>query len=72
MEDCYKANFKATMVARSPTHIIPYDYVMDPHGVGIYDRMPVDAADKQMSTLPLSISGQFAQGLFAHLASQEP
>ncbi|KAI1774513.1 hypothetical protein F4818DRAFT_418120 [Hypoxylon cercidicola] len=72
MQDCYKAGLKTTMVARSPTYIFPYEYVMDPHGIGAYDNMPLDLADRLLNTFPLALDGQFSHGLFAHLASQEP
>ncbi|KAL9619563.1 MAG: hypothetical protein Q9160_005839 [Pyrenula sp. 1 TL-2023] len=72
MQDCYEAGLQTTMVARSPTYIFPYAYVMDPHGIGAYDLMPLDAADKLLSTFPSGLDGQFSHGLFAHLASQEP
>lgn len=72
MQDCYKAGLKTTMVARSPTFIFPYDYVMDPHGIGAYDHMPLDAADRLLNTFPPSIDGQLSRVLFAHLSSQEP
>ncbi|KAF2871931.1 hypothetical protein BDV95DRAFT_606500 [Massariosphaeria phaeospora] len=72
MQDCYEAGLKTTMVARSPTYIFPYDYVMDPHGVDAYDAMPLDAADRLLNTFPSALDGRFSHGLFAHLASQEP
>lgn len=72
MQDCYAAGLKTTMVARSPTYIFPYEYVMDPHGIGAYDIMGVEAADLLLNTFPLALDGQFSHGLFSHLASQEP
>jgi hypothetical protein len=72
MRDCYDAGLKTTIVARSPTPLYPYDHVMDPHGFGVFDILPVDAADRLMNTLPFGVDGQLSQGLFAHLASQEP
>ncbi|CAI6340469.1 unnamed protein product [Periconia digitata] len=72
MRDCWEAGLKTTMIARLPTYIFPYEYVMDPHGVGAYDVMPLDAADRLLNTFPSTLDGQFSHGLFAHLASQEP
>jgi len=72
MQDCYRAGLQTTMVARSATYIFPYEYVMDPHGIGAYDIMPLDAADRLLNTFPFALDGQFSHGLFAHLASQEP
>lgn len=60
------------MVARSPTYVFPYEYVMNPHGIGAYDLMPIEAADKLLNTFPQALDGQFSHGLFAHLAAQEP
>jgi len=72
IQDCYKAGLRTTMVARSPTYIFPYDYVMDSHGIGAYDLLPLEAADRLLNTFPAGLDGQFSHGLFAHLASQEP
>ncbi|KAI9712011.1 MAG: hypothetical protein M1820_001719 [Bogoriella megaspora] len=72
MQDCHKYGLKTTIVARSPTYIFPYDYLMDPHGIGAYDCMPLNAADKMLNTLPFALDGQFSHGLFGHLASKEP
>ena len=62
MQDCYEAGLKTAMVARSPTYIFPYDYMMDPHGIGAYDLMPLDAADKMLNALPSALNGQFSPG----------
>lgn len=72
MRDCWEANLTTTMVVRSPTYIFPYDYVMNPHGIGAYDTMSLDAADRLMNTLPSMLDGQLSHGLFAYLASREP
>jgi hypothetical protein len=60
------------MVARSPTYVFPYEHLMNPRGIGAYDLMSPDAADRLLSTFPSGLDGQFSHGLFAHLASQEP
>lgn len=72
IQDCHDAGLKTTMVARSHTYVFPYDYVMDPHGIGAYDKMPLEAADRMLNTFPLVLDGQFSHGLFARLASLEP
>ncbi|KAI1301061.1 hypothetical protein F5Y03DRAFT_396771 [Xylaria venustula] len=72
IQDCYAEGLQTTMVARSPTYIFPHEYVMDPHGIGAYDLMPLDAADKLLNTMPQALDGRFSHGLFAHLASLEP
>lgn len=60
------------MVARSPTYVFPYEYVMDPHGIGAYDLLPLEAADEMLNTFPLGLDGQLSHGLFSHLNSLEP
>lgn len=72
IKDCHDAGLNTTMVARSPTYVFPYEYVMDPHGIGAYDKMPLEVADRMLNTFPLALDGQFSHGLFAHLASLEP
>lgn len=72
MQDCHGAGLKTTMVARSPTYVFPYQYVMDPHGVGAYDLLPLEDADRLLNTFPQALDGQFSHDLFAHLASHEP
>ncbi|KAI0135358.1 hypothetical protein F4814DRAFT_400697 [Daldinia grandis] len=72
MRDCHAAGLKTTMVARSPTYIYPYEYVMNPHGFGVYEDLPLDIADRLLYTLPPALDGQFSHGLFSHLAFQEP
>lgn len=72
MKDCHSAGLQTTMVVRSPTYIFPVKYINDAHSLGVYDLMPVAAADRAMMTLPMVIEGQFIHGLFGHLASMEP
>ncbi|OTB12181.1 hypothetical protein K445DRAFT_77133 [Daldinia sp. EC12] len=72
MRDCYAAGLKTTMVARSPTCIFPYEYVMNPHSFGAYDNLSLEVADRILYTLPPALDGQFSHGLLSQLASQEP
>ncbi|KAI0540379.1 hypothetical protein GGR58DRAFT_461129 [Xylaria digitata] len=72
IEDCHIAGLKTTMVARSPTYILPYDYIIDPHNLGAYNVLPLDTADRLLNTLPEALSGPLAQSLLAYFASQEP
>lgn len=72
MQDCYNHGLQTTMVARSPTYVFPYEYVMDPHSIGVHDNVPLDAADKMLNTMPMALDGQFAHGLFSFFASKEP
>lgn len=59
------------MVVRSPTYIIPLDYVCDQRSLGVYD-LSVDLGDKLFQTTPAVIDSQFGRGLFGLLASQQP
>ncbi|KAK5630554.1 hypothetical protein RRF57_006269 [Xylaria bambusicola] len=72
IEDCHTEGLQTTMVARSPTYVFPYKYVMDPRGLGAYDRMPLDVADKLLNTTPQALAGRITHGVFAHFASLEP
>lgn len=59
------------MVVRSPTYIVPVEYVCDPRSLGLYD-FGVAMADRMFLTLPTFVDGQLARGLFHMLASEEP
>ncbi|RDH29913.1 monooxygenase [Aspergillus welwitschiae] len=69
--DCHKAGLDATMVVRSPTYIVPLEYVCDKNSLGAYNY-GVDAADKLFLSLPTVVDGQLARGVFAMFASNEP
>ena len=71
LEECHAAGLQTTMIARSPTYMVPIEYVCDKHSLGAYDS-GVSAADKQFLTLPTVVDSQFARGMFSHFASQEP
>ncbi|KAL2018126.1 hypothetical protein VTK56DRAFT_1256 [Thermocarpiscus australiensis] len=71
LEDCYAAGLRPTMVVRSPTYIVPIEYIYNKMSLGAYD-FGVEAADRMFLTLPAVVDGQLARNLFAHLASQEP
>ncbi|ROW04748.1 hypothetical protein VMCG_04719 [Cytospora schulzeri] len=71
MEDCASSGLKTTMVARSPTYIFPWEYSMAPQGLGLYERIPADLADKVQMSGPNAIGGQLVMGLQSHLAQQE-
>ncbi|OTA99623.1 hypothetical protein M426DRAFT_27372 [Hypoxylon sp. CI-4A] len=72
IEHCHDAGLETTMVARSPTYVFPYEYAIDPHGIGAYGNMPLEVADRLLNAFPLALDGQFSHGLFSHLASREP
>ncbi|KAI3390953.1 hypothetical protein diail_8327 [Diaporthe ilicicola] len=69
MEDCAAAGLKTTMIARSPTFIFPWDYALEPEGIGMYERVPVDVGDKVLMTGPAAIGGQLVRGMYSKLAS---
>ncbi|KAL3481108.1 monooxygenase [Aspergillus californicus] len=69
--DCHNAGLAATMVARSPTYMVPLEYVCHGASLGAYDG-GVEAADKLFLSLPSVVDGQLARGLFAMFASNEP
>lgn len=71
LQDCYDAGLRPTMVVRSPTYIVPLEYIFNRMSLGAYD-FGVEAADRMFLTLPTVVDGQLARNLFAHFASQEP
>lgn len=71
VEDCHATGLQATMIARSPTYIVPLEHICDKRGLGAYNS-DVEAADRQFLTLPTIVDSQFGRGLFSHLATQEP
>ncbi|GAB1319243.1 Flavoprotein involved in K+ transport [Madurella fahalii] len=71
LEDCHAAGLQTTMNARSTTYIVPLDYVCDNRSLAAYD-FGVPAADRLFMTLPTWVDSQFAAGLFAQFAAQEP
>ncbi|KAF6819039.1 flavin-containing monooxygenase, partial [Colletotrichum musicola] len=71
LEDCHAAGIQTTMVVRSPTYIVPVDYVCDSRALGAYN-IGVEAGDRMAMTLPTCIDGQLGRDLFAQFASHEP
>lgn len=71
LEDCHAAGLKTTMVVRSPTYIVPLEYICDKRGLGAYD-LGVELGDKLFQTTPPAVDSQLTRGLFGLLASQEP
>lgn len=72
MEDCAAGDLKTIMNARSPTYIFPWDYALAPQGLGLYDKVGPELADKLQMSGPNAISGQLVVGLHAMLAGKEP
>lgn len=69
MEDCAAAGLKTTMIARSPTFIFPWDYALFPEGLGLYERIPTDVADKQLMSGPAAVGGQLVRDSYAYVAA---
>jgi hypothetical protein len=59
------------MNVRSPTYIVPLDYVCHSSSLGAYN-FGVEAADRMFLTLPAAVDGQLARNLFAMWAYKEP
>ena len=71
LQDCHDAGLSVTMLVRSPTFVVPLDYITAPLSLGVYDA-GVDAADRLLLLLPLAIDGALNKGLFAAFAGAEP
>lgn len=71
LEDCHTAGLRTTMVARSPTYVIPLEYICDKRSLGVYD-LGVEIGDKIFQTTPTVVDSQLSRGLLRLLASQEP
>lgn len=59
------------MVVRSPTHVVPIEYVTDKRGLGVYD-MDVAAADRLYLTMPICVDSHLTCSMMAMFAAQEP
>ncbi|KAK3365607.1 putative monooxygenase [Lasiosphaeria ovina] len=55
--DCHSAGLNTTIVVRSPTYLLPADYVFDPHATGAYDIHGAAIADRQFNTMPACMDG---------------
>ncbi|KAJ5734093.1 hypothetical protein N7493_002879 [Penicillium malachiteum] len=60
------------MNVRSPTYIFPRAYCFDPKGLGFYDLVPPDFADKLFASGPFAIGGQISRDKYVSLALKEP
>lgn len=75
VQDCHDAGgLQITINARSPTYVIPLDYVCHPMSLGAYDSPTagVEAVDRMFLTLPQVVASQISKGVFTALASGEP
>ncbi|KAI9028650.1 hypothetical protein DFJ74DRAFT_603593 [Hyaloraphidium curvatum] len=53
LEDCHSAGIRTTMIQRSPTYVIPVDYVEA--AFGRYDGIPADLLDKATMGQPIAV-----------------
>jgi cation diffusion facilitator CzcD-associated flavoprotein CzcO len=58
IRECHKIDLQTTMVTRSPSYIFPYVYVINAHGIGTYNIMTLEAADRLLNALPSGLDGQ--------------
>ncbi|KAH8203863.1 hypothetical protein TruAng_001927 [Truncatella angustata] len=72
IEDCHAAGLQTTMVARSPTFVMPLEYVCDRRSLGVYDIVGVEAGDRLQMTGPVNVDAALVRDLFAFMASEEP
>ncbi|KAI0481998.1 hypothetical protein GGR56DRAFT_164706 [Xylariaceae sp. FL0804] len=72
MQDCHDAGLATTMVARSPTYVLPLEYSMRPYGLGAWTRPRPDARDTILLGMPQALGGQLAHLSLAQFAAEEP
>lgn len=73
VQECYDAGLHTMMNSRSPTYIIPLDYICHETSLGSYDSPAgVEAIDKMFLTLPSVVASHISKGVFTALASREP
>ena len=71
LEDGHAAGIKSTMVARSPTYVVPLKHVTDVRSLGVYD-LGVDAADNFLLSLPVVVDAALGRDIYAGFAAAEP
>lgn len=72
LNDCQTAGLDTTILARSPTYVLPVGYVMDPRGFGLFNQLDTETCDRALMSFPTWVECNMAHGLLAMLASQEP
>ncbi len=60
------------MIQRSPTYVIPIEYLHNPDGLGLYKFLPADVADSVVLGGPVHVGGQLLALTHAKLANKEP
>ncbi|KAK8135023.1 monooxygenase [Apiospora sp. TS-2023a] len=68
MEDCHAAGLQTTMVVRSPTYLLPIEYMTRPETLGAYDLLGVEAADRMFQTGPAVVDGALLQSTIGRMA----
>ncbi|KAL5366573.1 hypothetical protein BJX96DRAFT_170043 [Aspergillus floccosus] len=71
LEDCHTAGLQTTMVVRSPTYVLPADYVCDKTSLGAYD-LGVEEADERFMTLPTYVDAYLLRHRLVTFAENEP
>lgn len=71
LEDCHATGLQLTMNIRSPTYIVPLEYICEKTSLGFYDY-GVEEADKRFLLLPTVVDAALSRDLFASFASKEP
>lgn len=72
VEDCHAAGLQTTINARSPTYVVPVEYIFSAGSMGLYDAAGVAAADVLLMSGPTAVGASLAQAGFARLAAAEP
>ncbi|KAK8040052.1 hypothetical protein PG993_008463 [Apiospora rasikravindrae] len=70
--DCHAAGLRTTMAVRSPTYLLPVEYMARPEALGAYERLSVEAADRLFQTGPTVVDSAAAQSVIAQMARSEP
>ncbi|KAK8106988.1 monooxygenase [Apiospora kogelbergensis] len=72
MEDCHAAGLRTTMAVRSPTYLLPMEYMSQPETLGIYDQLGAEAADRLFQTGPTVVDSALLQSTLRRMARSEP
>lgn len=68
MNDCHAAGLQTTMAVRSPTYLLPLEYMTRPETLGAYDILGVEAADRLFQTGPAVVDGALLQSTIGRMA----
>ncbi|KAK7949256.1 monooxygenase [Apiospora aurea] len=70
--DAHAAGLRTTMATRSPTYLLPVEYMARPETLGAYARLGPEAADRQFQTGPAVVDGALVQDVVGRMARAEP